>query len=81
MTTDETTTLVKHLSFESMKVNPAVNNDDQLIFFQKLTNSDEKGEFMRNGNTDQWVKYMSPELVERFDDWTRENLKGTRLYF
>lgn len=76
----ELTTLVEHLSFTSMKNNPAVNNTDVMTFFHQITKK-EKGEFMRCGNTGQWETHMKPELIERFDNWTRENLKGTQLYF
>ncbi|XP_015512976.2 luciferin sulfotransferase-like [Neodiprion lecontei] len=77
LTTDQESALIQHLSFDSMKVNPAVNNEEVTAVMQKLNPSEKKGEFIRRGTTKQWITEMTPEIVQQFDDWTRENLRGT----
>ncbi|XP_046590004.1 luciferin sulfotransferase [Neodiprion lecontei] len=81
LTTDQLSSLTEHLSFENMKANPAVNNEHLIYGIKKLTQSKVDGKFMRSGEMNQWKSEMSPDIIERFDQQTRENLKGTRLYF
>ncbi|XP_048515989.1 luciferin sulfotransferase-like [Athalia rosae] len=77
LTSDEVAALEKHLSFESMKKNPAVNNESLVRFFRDTMNTGGEGTFLRSGKSGQWKTYFSPELIKQFDDWTSENLKGT----
>lgn len=66
-----------------MRENPALN----LESFIKAKNGPEfksKSDnemFIRKGQVGDWKNYMKPELSERFDKWTEENLKGTGLTF
>lgn len=54
LSSDQLSILSEHLSFTSMKANPAVNFQHRIKQLQEITGSKEKGEFMRNGNVDQW---------------------------
>lgn len=62
--------LLKHLSFENMKNNNAVNYEDA---------SDENNEikFMREGGSGSWKKVLTPEQVKRFESWTENWLERT----
>jgi hypothetical protein len=77
--------LNKHLSFASMKDNPAVNYEDVVEINRKynLINEDEisKGSFMRSGQVGDYKAKMTPEMITRFDEWTYKHLKGTGLSF
>ncbi|XP_046737702.1 luciferin sulfotransferase-like [Diprion similis] len=81
LTTDQLSSLTEHLSFESMKLNPAANNEDLIHLMKEITPSKFEGKFMRSGKINQWKSEMTPDMIERFDQWTRENLKGTGLSF
>ncbi|XP_055529166.1 luciferin sulfotransferase-like [Wyeomyia smithii] len=56
--------LCRHLSFESMTANLAVNYED--VF------PDEK--FIREGAIDGWKKELSPELIVEMDHWTESTV-------
>ncbi|XP_015594906.1 amine sulfotransferase [Cephus cinctus] len=74
-------TLKEHLSFANMKANPAVNYEEVIEINKKFKLIETDGEFMRSGKVDQWKGKMSPEVINQFDNWTNENLKGTGLSF
>lgn len=78
---DEVDILKDHLSFASMKTNPAVNYEEAVELNKKLKLIQADGQFMRSGQVDQWKEKMSGEVIERFDKWTVENLKNTDLRF
>ncbi|XP_048507812.1 uncharacterized protein LOC105685831 [Athalia rosae] len=78
-TNDEIATLAEHLSFASMKANPAVNYEGVVELNKTLKCIEHEGKFMRSGKVDQWKGDMSAETIERFDNWTDENLKNTGL--
>ncbi|KAF5302066.1 hypothetical protein FQR65_LT08616 [Abscondita terminalis] len=59
--------LVNWLDFESMKNNAAVNHES--IY--------RKGGFMRDGKVGAHEKAMSSNMIEKFNSWIEENLKGT----
>ncbi|KAK9511798.1 hypothetical protein O3M35_000391 [Rhynocoris fuscipes] len=63
---------LKHLSFESMKDNPAVNFQAEAIQLNKP-----HLRFIREGKSGGWKNALSPETVKRFDDWSREYLQDT----
>lgn len=70
-------TLCKHLSFESMKLNPALNRATTIELVKKLNLSEgklEENEFIRNGNIGQWKAKMSDEWIKKFDEWIAKNL-------
>ena len=68
--------LCDHLSFESMKNNPMVNHEDEIM---KLNaNSLAKGErFMRKGQVGSWKVELSHEAEEKINKWCRAKIKGT----
>ncbi|XP_046610967.1 luciferin sulfotransferase-like [Neodiprion virginianus] len=79
LTNEQLTLLTDHLSFASMKANPAVNYEDVIEFNKELKLIDYDGKFMRSGTVDQWKGQMSSEVIKQFDDWINENLKDTGL--
>ncbi|XP_014205449.1 sulfotransferase 1C4-like [Copidosoma floridanum] len=72
--------LEDHLSFASMKKNPALNLNHVagIINEKKMfgTNFKAEGDFLRKGLVGQWKTEMSEELIKKFDDWTEEKLKN-----
>ncbi|XP_034255081.1 luciferin sulfotransferase-like isoform X2 [Thrips palmi] len=79
MDDDQVERLKDHLSFESMKNNPAVNYEEVIEINRRHKLITEDGVFMRSGTVGNWKVLMSPEQSKRFDDWSAENLKGTGL--
>lgn len=79
---DDVSQLMDHLSFQRMRQNPALNLEP---FLQARNGPEFKQEgdqtFIRKGKVGDWKNYMSPELADRFDSWTKENLQGTGLSF
>ena len=73
--------LSNHLSFASMKKNPAVNYEAAVEINQKFNLISAKGSFMRSGQVGNYKEEMSPELIGKFDRWTQENLAGSGLSF
>ncbi|XP_066993078.2 luciferin sulfotransferase [Anabrus simplex] len=68
--------LSNHLSFKNMKDNPAVNNE--MFAEQERNGADDPNlTFIRQGESGAWKKSMSPEMAERFTQWTESKLKGT----
>jgi hypothetical protein len=82
---EEVDVLTEHLSFNSMKNNPAVNYEDVVEINRKYNLIDqgeiEKGSFMRKGSVGDYKGTMSKDMVQRFDEWTEKSLKGTGLNF
>lgn len=73
----EIATLQKHLSFESMKNNPAVNYDDFVQAKQLFMKSmEDNGKFMRSGGVNSYKAEMSVEIERCFDEWIEENTKN-----
>uniref|UniRef100_A0A1B6CP85 Sulfotransferase domain-containing protein n=1 Tax=Clastoptera arizonana TaxID=38151 RepID=A0A1B6CP85_9HEMI len=62
--------LLKHLSFENMKDNPAVN-------YEYGEDPNVTTRFMRNGGSGQWKKVLTQEQIERFENWNKKWLSGT----
>uniref|UniRef100_A0A182TH45 Sulfotransferase domain-containing protein n=1 Tax=Anopheles melas TaxID=34690 RepID=A0A182TH45_9DIPT len=59
--------LYQHLSFKSMRDNPAVNFENP--------KGPTKGEpFMRKGEADGWKKELTPEQIHMLDEWTKERV-------
>ena len=63
--------VLDHLSFESMKNNPAVNLED----FVKPKNAAEDA-FIRKGETGSWKKRLNEEQVARMNEWCAKWLEG-----
>jgi len=83
LTAEQVAALEDHLSFSSMKKNPALNLEPILAMMEKPcakeANPDET--FIRKGTVGDWKNYMSEELSAKFDKFTEENLRGTDLVF
>ncbi|XP_040169785.1 luciferin sulfotransferase-like [Anopheles arabiensis] len=59
--------LYQHVSFKSMRDNPAVNFENP--------KGPTKGEpFMRKGEADGWKKELTPEQIHMLDEWTKERV-------
>ncbi|XP_014239915.1 sulfotransferase family cytosolic 1B member 1-like [Cimex lectularius] len=82
LTEEQVVELEEHLSFKKMRENPAINLDP---FLQARNGPGFRQEgdktFIRKGQVGDWRNYMSEELSNRFDKWTKENLEGTGLEF
>ncbi|XP_044742946.1 luciferin sulfotransferase-like [Chrysoperla carnea] len=65
---EEISKLEKHLSFESMKNNKAVNYGQ-----------DFGGNFMRAGIIGSYKAVMTPELISRFDKWIEDKFGKTEI--
>ncbi|KAF5296677.1 hypothetical protein FQR65_LT10218 [Abscondita terminalis] len=69
--------LLNHLSFESMKKNRAVNQQDKIESRMKHNLVSKKGTFMRTGQTQKYKDEMSKELIDQFNNWTKLYIEGT----
>lgn len=70
--------LLDHLSFDNMKKNSACNMESIL----KLKNNEvESDQFIRKGEIGDWKNYLTPELLEKFDEFIATSTKGTGLTF
>lgn len=81
ITEDQVEKLLYHVSFENMKKNHTVNYEHDVKYFRKYKLVDEGESFIRRGKVGEWRQIMGPVLAERFDEWTKENLKDTGLTF
>lgn len=79
LTPEQVEILRKHLSFESMKNNPAVNYEEVIEINRKYKFIETEGNFMRSGQVGEWKQKMTPEWVEKFDKWSQAKLEGTGL--
>lgn len=78
ITQEDVMRMCDHLNFDRMQKNPAVNIESYLNF----NRDNEKGpQFIRKGQIGDWKNYMSNELSDRFDEWTRINTADTGLEF
>lgn len=68
ITNEQMEQLIKHLSFDSMKENPAVN------FTHRFKGHEHP--FMRKGVIGDYENKMSPEIIKQFDDWISKNNPG-----
>ncbi|KAG8249245.1 hypothetical protein J6590_022230 [Homalodisca vitripennis] len=80
LTDEQVATLCDHLSFEKMRSNPAVNQEEY-VNISKQIGCSQRGEFMRSGKVGEGKEKFSPDWAKRFDQWSEENLRGTGLSF
>jgi len=59
--------LLKHLAFDNMKKNPAVNP-----FASAVKPKDLRGHFVREGKVGNWVNYFPQDLDKEWTDWEDE---------
>ncbi|KAF2893637.1 hypothetical protein ILUMI_12538 [Ignelater luminosus] len=79
ITEEQIQLLCKHLSFESMKSNPAVNFEDLIEKMKKINLMVENEAFIRTGIIGQYKEELSPETIIKFNGWVKENVRGTEL--
>jgi len=65
--------LVDHLSFQSMKSNPAVNNDESTELLARLHGQERKTHFIRKGKVGSGKEELSAESIRRLDEWISKN--------
>ena len=73
LTSTETQMLSEHLSFESMKANPATNMKDVPAYKQEIS------EFLRKGQVGDWKSHMSQEQSDYIDKMYEERIRSLRL--
>lgn len=79
---DDVRKLEDHLSFESMKKNPSVNNAQaEIVKRQIYKNGTENESFFRAGKVGNYKAEMTEEIIKQFDEWTEKHVKGTGLEF
>nr|CAI5828440.1 unnamed protein product [Callosobruchus analis] len=78
LTDDQISNLKDHLSFDSMKKNSAVNNEELIKIVRKQQGRGEaETGHMRRGEAGSHKDEMSPEMVKRFDEWIEANTRNT----
>ncbi|KAJ9573813.1 hypothetical protein L9F63_008795 [Diploptera punctata] len=68
--------LCDHLSFDSMKNNPAVTMESEMALFDNSHLGGKVQPFIRKGQVGGWKSEFTPELAQKIDKWTADNLKG-----
>ncbi|RZB40592.1 Sulfotransfer 1 domain containing protein [Asbolus verrucosus] len=76
---EEIRILQDHLSFESMKKNPAVSGGKALDFVKET--GPKKSAFVRSGKVGGYKTEMPQHFIEIFESWMKSNLEGTGLHF
>ncbi|XP_049795816.1 luciferin sulfotransferase-like [Schistocerca nitens] len=80
LTEEQVRQLEEHLSFSSMRDNPATNYSavvQRLRAGIGLPPAPPDQAFMREGAVGRARQRMSPEVDRRFDQWIRDNIRGT----
>lgn len=73
--------LLEHLSFASMKSNPAVNFEHVIENIKKRRQVEGNDQFMRSGEVNQWKEEMPESVIQQFDKLTKEKLSVHNLLF
>lgn len=83
MTTVEVDQLVDHVSFKNMKNNPAVNFNNEIELYKRISSTvgDDEASFIRKGKVGTWRQEVGPSLAERFDEWTQRHSKELNIEF
>lgn len=76
-TNEQIEILAKHLQFDSMKRNEAVNGEKVVQMRKKQNLVVEDGHFMRSGKMDDFKEEMDSDMIGKFDAWIKENVIGT----
>lgn len=71
--------LTDHLSFDSMKKNPAVNYEKLFEMARKSGYTTSDNCFIRSGKVGAFKSKMSSDMIKKFKAWDEENLSGTGL--
>ncbi|XP_015173286.1 PREDICTED: amine sulfotransferase-like [Polistes dominula] len=82
ITNNEVQTLAKHLSFNNMKNNPAVNYEEIIESHKKFKLTVTDGTFIRSGEVNQWKGgKLSIDVIAKFDEMTRKMFDPVGLHF
>lgn len=76
--------LAEHLSFASMKNNPALNRKMTVDTIKKnklFGDFKIEGEFIRSGQVGQWKEAMDDKMKKKFDEWIETNTKNCEGLF
>ncbi|ODM95898.1 Sulfotransferase family cytosolic 1B member 1, partial [Orchesella cincta] len=65
--------LLNHLSFESMKSNPYVNNDEVTNLLTKVHGVARQSHFIRKGKVGSWKEELSEESQQKINEWFVKN--------
>ncbi|KAK4884744.1 hypothetical protein RN001_001015 [Aquatica leii] len=76
---DKIPPLLQHLSFESMKTNQAVNQEDKIQNRIKHNLAKKAGSFIRSGNVKKYKEEMSDLLIKKFDSWIQRNVDESSI--
>ncbi|KAF2893636.1 hypothetical protein ILUMI_12537 [Ignelater luminosus] len=79
ITEEQIQLLCKHLSFESMKSNPAVNFEELAKKLRKSNMVAKDGTFIRTGIVGKYKEELSPETINKFNEWIKANIRETEL--
>jgi hypothetical protein len=77
MTDEQIEVLIRHLDFDSMKKNPAVNS---AALHEPLRKLHPEGRLLRKGVVGDHKTIMSLDMQKRFDEWTASNIQDTDYY-
>lgn len=77
LTEKEVEKLAEHLSFDSMRKNPAVNAEQEIKEMRNKGKVDENMHFMRSGIVGKYKSEMSPQMIENFDEWIERSVRGS----
>jgi hypothetical protein len=71
--------LADHLSFGSMKTNPAINLENFARVERERYGLSEQPDlqFIRQGEAGGWRREMTQDMADRVDVWTDQRLEGT----
>nr|XP_012143925.1 PREDICTED: estrogen sulfotransferase, testis isoform-like [Megachile rotundata]XP_012143926.1 PREDICTED: estrogen sulfotransferase, testis isoform-like [Megachile rotundata]XP_012143927.1 PREDICTED: estrogen sulfotransferase, testis isoform-like [Megachile rotundata] len=78
---DQMKLLLDHLSFASMKANPAVNYEHVVENIKKRREVVGNDKFIRSGKVGQWKEEMPENIIQQFDKMTKEKLSVHNLFF
>ncbi|KAK5638164.1 hypothetical protein RI129_012459 [Pyrocoelia pectoralis] len=76
LTEEQLERLCTHLSFNSMKNNSAVNYEKVINDRKQYDPTVDRG-FIRSGKVGGYKEEMSPELINKFDEWIKKNIENT----
>lgn len=80
ITDDEMERMLKHLNFKNMKDNPSVNFDSIThTLKEKNICKDVNANFMRKGKSGSYKEFMTDDVAEKVDTWSKEILKNSEL--
>ena len=86
VTEEDVLALEKHLSFDSMKRNDAVNKTDLTVALHQIYKeayncTPPQGDFMRKGKVGDWKEYITGDLLDRFVHWEKHGLSDCDIQF